>query len=149
MSRQRRLGCWMYEEMGGGIEQARAILDGTLAGRIQACARRVGVSAASVRLALFLIMCAWQISQRRQDVVFGDRVVWTHAGGGMGADRVMGLFINTLPVRILVGEQGSEECVRATHRLMADLLHVTNSLTVAGAAMQRGAGSGSLCLQHC
>ena len=114
---------------GRGIEQARAILDGTLAGRIRACARRVGVSAASVCHVAWA--CVLGRLTGRQDVVFGT-VLFGRMQGGMGADRVMGLFINTLPVRILVGEQGSEECVRATHRLMADLLrHEHASLSLA------------------
>ena len=51
---------------------------------------------------------------------------------GVGADRVMGLFINTLPVRIQVGEEGVESSVRHTHTLLAELLrHEHASLVLA------------------
>ena len=52
--------------------------------------------------------------------------------GGEGADRVMGLFINTLPVRIGVGERGRRGGVRRTHALLAELLrHEHASLALA------------------
>src|SRR4030095_2373965 len=44
----------------------------------------------------------------------------------------MGPFINTLPVRIGVGEEGAEAAVRRTHALLADLLrHEHASLALA------------------
>ncbi|HEU0080059.1 MAG TPA: amino acid adenylation domain-containing protein, partial [Longimicrobiaceae bacterium] len=52
--------------------------------------------------------------------------------GGEGVDRVMGPFINTLPVRIGLGEEGVEAAVRRTHALLADLLrHEHASLALA------------------
>src|SRR5262249_49487730 len=52
--------------------------------------------------------------------------------GGEGADRAMGLFMNTLPIRIRVGEEGVEAGVRQTHRLLAELLrHEYASLALA------------------
>jgi hypothetical protein len=51
---------------------------------------------------------------------------------GEGADRALGLFINTLPARILVGKEGVEASVRATHTQLADLLrHEHASLALA------------------
>src|SRR6202041_2437371 len=48
------------------------------------------------------------------------------------SDRVMGLFINTLPVRIHLGQASAESAVRKTHKLLAELLrHEHASLALA------------------
>ena len=104
-------------------------LDSDLARRLRASARRLGVSAAS------LCHLAWaQVLAKvsgREDVVFGT-VLFGRMQGGEGADRVMGLFINTLPVRISIGDEGVEASVRRTHALLADLLrHEHASLALA------------------
>jgi amino acid adenylation domain-containing protein len=57
----------------------------------------------------------------REDVVFGT-VLFGRMQGGSGADRVLGLFINTLPVRIRVGEASAQDGVRQTHALLGQLL---------------------------
>ena len=86
-------------------------------GGLRERARKLGVSAAS------LCHLAWaQVLARvsgREDVVFGT-VLFGRMQGGEGAERVMGLFINTLPVRIQIGEEGVEESVRQTHALLAE-----------------------------
>src|SRR5262249_18806416 len=47
-------------------------------------------------------------------------------------DRAMGLFINTLPVRIRVGGELAEETVRKTHGMLAELMrHEHASLALA------------------
>jgi amino acid adenylation domain-containing protein len=114
---------------GSGIEEARLMLDAELARRLRQGARRLGVSTAS------LCHLAWaQVLARvsgRADVVFGT-VLFGRMQGGAGADRVMGPFINTLPVRIDVGEETAEASVRRTHRLLAELLrHEHASLALA------------------
>src|SRR6202035_5731888 len=114
---------------GTGIEEAHLGLDAGLAQRIRAQARRLGVSAAS------LCHLAWaQVLARisgREDVVFGT-VLFGRMQGGEGADRVTGLFINTLPVRINVSKEGVEAAVRHTHVLLADLMrHEHASLALA------------------
>ena len=89
---------------GSGIEEAHLLVDEALAGRLRAHARRLRVSAAS------LCHLAWaQVLARlcgREDVVFGTVRSGRDLQGGEGADRVVGPFINTLPVRIRVGEEG-------------------------------------------
>ncbi|WP_413776187.1 hypothetical protein [Pseudomonas sp. B21-056] len=52
--------------------------------------------------------------------------------GGEGADRALGMFINTLPIRVQVDGQGVREAVRATHaRLTGLLAHEHASLALA------------------
>ena len=114
---------------GRGIEEARLQLDAGLAKRVRERARKLGVSAASV------CHVGWaQVLARltgREDVVFGT-VVFGRMQGGAGADRVMGLFINTLPVRIEIGEEGVEGSVVGVRRLLAELMrHEHASLALA------------------
>ncbi|HYH79872.1 MAG TPA: amino acid adenylation domain-containing protein, partial [Longimicrobium sp.] len=114
---------------GHGIGEARLPVAGDLGARLRRRARALGVSAAS------LCHLAWaQVLARlsgRQDVVFGT-LLFGRMQGGEGTDRVMGPLINTLPVRIGVGEEGVEAAVRRTHALLADLLrHEHASLALA------------------
>jgi arthrofactin-type cyclic lipopeptide synthetase C len=114
---------------GSGIEEAHLRLDIDLARRLRACARRLGVSVASLcHLAWARVLA--KVSGR-EDVVFGT-VLFGRMQGGEGSDRAMGLFINTLPVRLLTGDQGVETAVRQTHTLLADLMrHEHASLALA------------------
>ncbi|MGS1054645.1 non-ribosomal peptide synthase/polyketide synthase [Burkholderia glumae] len=114
---------------GRGIEQARQEVDPALARRVRAQARQLGVSAAS------LYHLAWALvlgkASGREDVVFGT-VLLGRMQGGAGADRALGMFINTLPLRVALGEQGARAGVRATHeRLSALLAHEHASLVLA------------------
>jgi amino acid adenylation domain-containing protein len=114
---------------GRGIGEARLPVAADLAARLRRRARALGVSAAS------LCHLAWaQVLARlsgRADVVFGT-LLFGRMQGGEGADRVMGPFINTLPVRIGVGDEGVEAAVRRTHALLSDLLrHEHASLALA------------------
>jgi amino acid adenylation domain-containing protein len=103
---------------GTGIGEAHSTVDEDLSKRLRLSARRLGVSAAS------LFHVAWgQVVARtsgREDAVFGT-VLFGRMQGGEGAERVLGPFNNTLPVRIRLGETGAEQSVRETHELLAEL----------------------------
>ncbi|PBP78634.1 non-ribosomal peptide synthetase, partial [Pseudomonas syringae] len=121
----------LHDVQGDGrdIKQARQAVAAELAGRIRRQARSLGVSAASLH------HLAWaQVLGRtsgQEDVVFGTVLLGRMQGGG-GADRSLGMFINTLPLCLNVGEQGVREGVKATHaRLTALLGHEHASLALA------------------
>ena len=114
---------------GSRVSEARRDVDSRLAQRIRRQARRLGVSAASVtHLAWARVLAC---VSGRQDVVFGT-VLFGRMHGGQGADRTLGLFINTLPIRIDVDAQGVGQAVQATHaRLTGLLYHEHASLALA------------------
>ncbi|WP_429442915.1 amino acid adenylation domain-containing protein [Paraburkholderia youngii] len=104
---------------GSGVGEAHWMLPQALNERLREQARRLGVSLAS------LCHLAWgQVVARssgREQVVFGTVLLGrTHAGAG--ADRTMGLFINTLPVRLALDETGVAASVRSTHAQLSELL---------------------------
>ncbi|WP_207922948.1 condensation domain-containing protein, partial [Micromonospora sp. KC606] len=104
---------------GEGVEEARELLPQDLNTRLRAEARRLGVSLASLcHLAWALVVAR---TSGRQDVVFGT-VLLGRTQGTAVLDRAMGLFINTLPFRLVVDETGVEAAVRKTHLLLAELL---------------------------
>ncbi|HEX2079756.1 MAG TPA: AMP-binding protein, partial [Longimicrobium sp.] len=114
---------------GLGLEQARLAVEEGLGERLRARARALGVSAASV------CHVAWaQVLARvsgRNDVVFGT-VLFGRMQGGEGADRVLGPFINTLPIRIRLERAGAVTSVRRTQALLASLVrHEHASLVLA------------------
>ncbi|WP_455883678.1 amino acid adenylation domain-containing protein [Pseudomonas putida] len=97
--------------------------------RLRAQARALGVSAAS------LFHLAWaQVLSRvagREDVVFGT-VLLGRLQAGEGADRALGMFINTLPLRLRLAGQSVADAVRDTHRQLSALLaHEQASLALA------------------
>ncbi|MEX5511782.1 amino acid adenylation domain-containing protein [Pseudomonas paralactis] len=104
---------------GSGIHEAHLPLEPTLSLALREQARQLGVSTAS------LVHLAWaqvlgQVSGQ-QDVVFGT-VLLGRMQGGEGADRALGMFINTLPLRVSLGSVGVQAGVRATHARLAQLL---------------------------
>ena len=111
------------------IQESRQLLDAGLARSIRANVRRLGVSAAN------LFHLAWaQVLARvtgREDVVFGT-VLFGRMQSAQDSDRIMGLLINTLPIKITIGTQGIEQSLRQTHALLADLMrHEHASLALA------------------
>nr|WP_275949029.1 non-ribosomal peptide synthetase [Bradyrhizobium septentrionale] len=114
---------------GGGVREAQRMLPQQLNARLRSQARRLGVSLAS------LCHLAWgQVVARssgREQVVFGT-VLFGRMHGGAGADRAMGLFINTLPLRLDLDGTAVEASVRTTHARLVELLaHEHASLALA------------------
>ncbi|WP_245472541.1 non-ribosomal peptide synthetase [Rhizobium jaguaris] len=109
--------------------EARRMLPQALNDRLRGQARRLGVSLAS------LCHLAWgqalALSSGQEQVVFGT-VLFGRMHAGTGADRAMGLFMNTLPVRLDLDGTGVEESVRITHGRLSELLaHEHASLALA------------------
>jgi amino acid adenylation domain-containing protein len=105
---------------GSQVSEAHREVESRLAQRIRQQARRLGVSAASVmHLAWARVLAC---VSGRQDVVFGT-VLFGRMHGGLGADRALGLFINTLPIRIDVDAKGVGQSVQAIHARLTRLLH--------------------------
>ncbi|WP_260963316.1 non-ribosomal peptide synthetase, partial [Pseudomonas citri] len=114
---------------GNHIEEASVQLSVELNLRLRAQARERGITPA----ALFHV--AWaQVLARctgRDDVVFGT-VVAGRLQGSAGAERALGVFINTLPVRVRLADAGANDQVLATHRDLIELLaHEQASLALA------------------
>ncbi|NNA54245.1 non-ribosomal peptide synthetase [Pseudomonas koreensis] len=113
---------------GRGIDEAQQTLPTDVYQRLRHQARQAGVSVASlIHLAWARVLAATSGQQR---VVFGT-VLMGRMQGGEGADRALGVFINTLPLRIDV-DAGVLDAVRVTHaRLTALLGHEHASLALA------------------
>ncbi|NUT84780.1 AMP-binding protein, partial [Pseudomonas brassicacearum] len=114
---------------GRGIEEAKVFVDDALSLRLRAQARQLGVSAAS------LVHLAWAqvlaVASGQESVVFGT-VLLGRMQGGDGADRALGMFINTLPICVPVNEQSVRDAVKTTHARLTGLLgHEHASLALA------------------
>ncbi|MGG1948160.1 amino acid adenylation domain-containing protein [Trinickia sp. NRRL B-1857] len=114
---------------GEPISQARHRLSGELSDRLRQASRRLGISAASV----FHLAWARVLGQLsgREDVVFGT-VLLGRWQANADVDRALGLFINTLPIRIRTEASGVRDALQLTHRALSDLLgHEYASLALA------------------
>jgi len=114
---------------GSRIEELTEVLESDLALRIRAQARRLSVSAATLFHAAWALIVAR--TSGREDVVFGT-VLLGRLQGTAGAQRVLGMFINTLPLRLRLQGVTTEELIRNTQRELVELLsHEQASLAVA------------------
>ncbi|WP_460901673.1 amino acid adenylation domain-containing protein, partial [Paraburkholderia jirisanensis] len=107
----------------------RLPLASTLAQRIRTCASERGVTAAVLFHAAWALVLARCTA--RDDVVFGT-VLSGRMQGTAAADRVLGMFVNTLPVRISVAQCSAAELVDQTYQRLSELLaHEQASLALA------------------
>ncbi|XJC76684.1 amino acid adenylation domain-containing protein [Delftia tsuruhatensis] len=114
---------------GRGMEEARLRLDAPLAQGMRRQARAHGVSPAALcHLAWALVLAR---TSGRQEPVFGT-VLMGRMDGGAGAQQALGMFINTLPLRLPLGEGSVLQGLRSTAAALAALLqHEHASLSLA------------------
>ncbi|MCG1055178.1 hypothetical protein KQH49_09595, partial [Mycetohabitans sp. B5] len=113
---------------GSDVSESHRMLPPALNDRLRAHAKRLGVSLASLCHLAWAQVLARASGQPR--VVFGT-VLFGRMQAGSGADRAMGLFINTLPLRVDL-DGSVETAVHATHARLAVLLeHEHASLALA------------------
>ncbi|MCF5826594.1 non-ribosomal peptide synthetase, partial [Pseudomonas syringae] len=122
---------------GSAIDEDRRTLDNALASRLREQARQLGASAAS------LMHVAWArvlgVLANRSDVVFGTVLLGRMSGEG--AERTLGVFINTLPLRVDTADD-ARAAVKSTHaRLTALIAHEHASLVLAQGCSAVAAGS--------
>ncbi|MFJ5362464.1 amino acid adenylation domain-containing protein, partial [Pectobacterium sp. CHL-2024] len=101
------------------MDENMQYLDPALALTIRKQANRLGVSAS----VLFHVAWAQVLAHisNRDDVVFGS-VLLGRLQGMDGADRIMGMFINTLPLRISLNNRSVIDVVRSTYDDLISLL---------------------------
>ncbi|KAF9995587.1 hypothetical protein BGZ80_007470, partial [Entomortierella chlamydospora] len=114
---------------GTDVTESHCMLPETLNNRLRSHAKTMGVSLAS------LCHLAWaQVISRtsgQERVVFGT-VLFGRMDAGSGSNSAMGLFINTLPLRIDMDDRSVQDRVLQTHADLARLLgHEHASLALA------------------
>ena len=114
---------------GATAQEAVRELSPALAQRLRQGASRLGVSAATLMHLAWALVLGRLAQQER--VVFGT-VLFGRMQGGEGADRALGLFINTLPMVVELGGQTVGDGAQAVHRLLNGLMrHEHASLALA------------------
>ncbi len=104
---------------GSNVDEANEALDVDLARRVRSVARRLSVSPAT------LFHSAWGVvvgrTSGRDDVVFGSLLIG-RMQAAVGGERTLGMFINTLPVRLQLGCTTVQQLVEQTHGELLALL---------------------------
>lgn len=114
---------------GSQFAEARVVMDLELSRRIRTHARRLNVSSATLFHAAWALVVAH--CSGREDVVFGT-VLSGRSGRGVAADEVVGMFINTLPLRLSIKTVDVEQFVTLVQEeLVALLKYEQQSLALA------------------
>jgi amino acid adenylation domain-containing protein/thioester reductase-like protein len=114
---------------GRRVDRVHQVLHPELAHRIRAQARRRSVSVATLFHAIWALVVAR--TSGREDVVFGS-VLLGRLQGDSGAERTLGMFINTLPLRLKLQSVTASELIKQTQQELAELLnHEQASLALA------------------
>jgi amino acid adenylation domain-containing protein len=102
------------------IHESSLTLEPAVARQLQECARAFNVGVATLcHLAWGYVLAR---TSGRRTVVFGT-VVFGRSQTELASGRGVGLFINTLPMRIDIGERSMRETVRSVQETLAGLLH--------------------------
>jgi non-ribosomal peptide synthetase component F len=104
---------------GAVVHEARSTLDAALTARLVRNAKALGVGVASLAHVAWALVLA-RLSGR-ESVVFGT-VLFGRLQAGEGAERALGPFINTLPIKVCAGSVSVETCVRQTHQALTGLV---------------------------
>jgi amino acid adenylation domain-containing protein len=113
----------------GELQTAQQELSSELAARLRIQARHLGVGAATLFHAAWGLVIAH--TSGRDDVVFGS-VLLGRLQGSAGTRHIMGMFINTLPLRLQLRDLTAQALVLRTQRELVDLLgHEQASLALA------------------
>jgi amino acid adenylation domain-containing protein len=121
---------------GSRIHEATQALGSALAVKMRTLARRCAVSVATLFHAAWALVLAR--ASGRSDVVFGS-VLLGRLHGGMDTRRTLGMFINTLPLRLRLAGVSARELIECTQKELVELLmHEQDSLALA----QRCSGIG-------
>jgi amino acid adenylation domain-containing protein len=114
---------------GSQIDETHGTIDSGLVNLIRVQARRYGVSAARIFHAAWGLVVAR--TSGREDVVFGT-VVLAARQRHAHAERMLGLSVNTLPLRLRLQNVTSGELVQQTHLELTELVrHESAPLTLA------------------
>lgn len=114
---------------GSSLEEVRTLLVPELADKVRQQANRYAVSPATLfHLAWALVLAK---VTGKDDVVFGT-VLFGRLQGTDGADQALGMFLNTLPVRVYLGGRTIEHSIREMHLALTNLIrHEYASLVLA------------------
>jgi len=104
---------------GTHIAESRQVLEPLLARRIRFNARRLGITPATLMHAAWALVVAR--TSGRDSVVFGT-VLLGRMHVAAGAQPTLGMFMNTLPLRLQLADVTAAELVEQTHQELVELL---------------------------